>query len=106
MDNQAKHIPEQWVVDDEPLPARGFVRIRNTDFDEVCRVHKTGLAKYYGRAMLPQDIQERIRLIAAAPEMLEALKGMLEWARRVKVRNPGMEVVTAMNAITKAEGQS
>ena len=45
------------------------------------------------------------RLIAAAPELLEGLKGMLEWARRVKVSNPGPEIRNAIAAIAKAEGR-
>jgi len=40
----------------------------------------------------------------AAPELLEALMGMLEWARRVKGLNPGPEIVQAMNAIARAAG--
>ncbi len=44
-------------------------------------------------------------LIAAAPELLDALKGMLEWARRVKELNLGMEVFNATQAIAKAEGR-
>lgn len=39
----------------------------------------------------------------AAPELLEALKGMLQWARRVKEKNPGMEVSNACQAIASAE---
>lgn len=44
-------------------------------------------------------------LIAAAPALLEACKGMLEWARRVEEKNPGMEVAQAVNAIAQAEGE-
>jgi hypothetical protein len=44
------------------------------------------------------------RLIAAAPDLLEALEGMLEWARRVTQANPGPEVLKAVNAIQKAQG--
>ena len=44
-------------------------------------------------------------LIAAAPEMYEALKRMLAWARRVKQNNPGPEVMDALNAIAQAEGR-
>ena len=36
-----------------------------------------------------------------APNLLEALEGMLEWARRVKQRNTDMEVGNAVNAISK-----
>lgn len=44
-------------------------------------------------------------LLAAAPELLEALSGMLEWARRVKVANPGPEIAAALKAVAKAKGQ-
>jgi hypothetical protein len=46
------------------------------------------------------------RLIAAAPDLLEALRGMLEWARRVEQRNPGPEVAHAATVIAKAEGRA
>ncbi len=36
-------------------------------------------------------------------DLLAALKGMLEWARRVKECNPGMEVANAVNAVSRAE---
>ena len=45
------------------------------------------------------------RLIAAAPDLLKALEGMLEWARRVKGPNPGIEVANAYTAIKKATGE-
>lgn len=43
-------------------------------------------------------------LHASAPDLLEALKGILDWARRVRDINPGMEVSDALTAINKAEG--
>ena len=46
------------------------------------------------------------RLIAAAPELLSALQGMMEWARRVKGCNPGPEPAAAHDAIAKATGES
>ena len=57
-------------------------------------------------AYIEQDpIRPNAYLIAAAPELLEGLKGMLEWARRVKVSNPGPEIRNAIAAIAKAEGR-
>ena len=49
-----------------------------------------------------QPSQANARLIAAAPDLLAALQGMLEWARRVEVANPGHEIVDALEAIDKA----
>ncbi len=43
-------------------------------------------------------------LLAAAPELRDALAGMLEWARRVKGSNPGPEIGAALKAIAKAKG--
>ena len=37
--------------------------------------------------------------------LLEALKGMLLWVRRVEAVNPGIEIANAYNAIAKAEGK-
>jgi hypothetical protein len=44
------------------------------------------------------------RLIAAAPELLDACKAMLEWARRGETKNAGPEILLATNAVAKAEG--
>ena len=48
---------------------------------------------------------QNAQLIAAAPDLYESLYGMLEWARRIKSINPGMEVSKALNALRKAEGR-
>lgn len=54
----------------------------------------------------PPLIVRRCLLCSAAPELLVALEGMLEWARRAKLkeRNPGLEILNACTAIRKAEG--
>ena len=52
-----------------------------------------------------QTMNANATLIAAAPAMYEALKGMLEWARRIKQNNPGPEVMNALKAIAQAEGR-
>jgi hypothetical protein len=59
----------------------------------------------YGEHELNITADANARLIAAAPELLEALKGMMEWARRVKGSNPGPEVFEASAAIAKATGE-
>ena len=60
---------------------------------------------HYGNGIDVNDANANAALIAAAPELLDALKGMLEWARRVKELNLGMEVFNATQAIAKAEGR-
>lgn len=37
-----------------------------------------------------EEAGDNATLMAAAPELAAALKGMLDWARRVKQANPGM----------------
>ncbi len=50
-----------------------------------------------------EEQQANAQLIATAPDLLKACKGMLEWARRVKEKNAGMEVFNTEQAIAKAE---
>ena len=86
----AGHTPGPWRVieqDDE------MVISSDTSTDDVATV--------FGG----DSIEANAKLIAAAPSLLEALKGMLEWARRVKQSNPGLEVLNAIIAIDKAEGR-
>jgi hypothetical protein len=42
------------------------------------------------------------RLIAAAPDLLEACEGMLAWARRVKTISAGPEIAIAVAAVSRA----
>jgi len=41
--------------------------------------------------------------LVSAPDLLKALQGMLNWARRVKEKNPGMEIFNAIQAIAKTK---
>ena len=93
MTHTAKHTPGPWGVD-----ATGQVckRATNGSWDLIAYLDES---PYY------HDKFANARLIAAAPAMYEALKGMLEWARRVKQNNPGPEVMDALNAIARAEGR-
>ncbi len=53
-----------------------------------------------------EEREANAALIAAAPALLEACKGMLEWARRVKHANSGPEIAQAQAAITQAAGSA
>ena len=70
-------------------------------------VQRKSIREQWGKPSIATyiDNEADARLFAAAPAMYEALKGMLEWARRVKQNNPGPEVMEALNAIARAEGR-
>ena len=89
--NNTKHTPGPWQLDISPS---GFAHI----FSEKELVGTIGHIDMV-------KVKANATLIAAAPAMYEALKGMLEWARRVKQNNPGPEVMDALNAIARAEGR-
>ena len=55
------------------------------------------------QALIEEQARKLAKLEGINKSLLAALKGMLEWARRVKEINPGMEVAIARQAITKAK---
>jgi hypothetical protein len=85
------HTPGPWLAPDESDGA-DIWPVESDTGEHIADVYSA----------FPDDA----RLIAAAPELLEALRGMLEWARRVEQRNPGLEVAHAATAIAKAEGRT
>ena len=96
-----KGIREKWTPG--PWEVHGYAHVG--DFyihgaNKICDVVNPS-----GFYRSPKETEANARLIAAAPELLEGLKGMLEWGRRVKVSNPGPEIRNAIAAIAKAEGR-
>lgn len=91
---QAQHTPGPWHN------LQGF----NKEGLFVCEEIEPNICEMTSSRSI-EETQANARLIAAAPELLEALKGMLEWSRRVTVSNPGMEPAKALQAIAKAEGR-
>lgn len=64
---------------------------------------KSGMT-FFDRHVAWVTRKEDADLFVAAPELLEAAKGMLDWARRVHASNPGPEIARATAAIAKAGG--
>ena len=102
---QVKHTPGKWKIFDTTAIEKIFPDLQNSSNNGQLEIFAgdTPVAKI--RNGFAREAKENARLIAAAPELLEALEGMLEWARRVKERNPGMEIANAMRAVLKAEGR-
>jgi hypothetical protein len=94
--DKKQHTPAPWIYEYDHLHGDASVEIGDRRFVVQIDAINGGT----------EDEQiANARLIAAAPEMLEALEGMLEWARRVKGKPPeGLEVFNAINAIARAMG--
>lgn len=74
---------------------------------ELSEIRKTGYIAHEGIGVTSPDWEEAMangRMIAAAPEMLEALKGMREWARSF-LMDDHPTVIEADRVIAKAEGE-
>jgi hypothetical protein len=96
--NRTAHTPGPWIDDNErDHYARRVIRHNGVVVATVSEP-TAGLSV--------DEVTANGPVLAAAPEMLEALYGMLEWARRVTQANPGPEIATAIAAIAKAEGHS
>ena len=110
--SETKHTPGSWhigsgngegsIFGPEDCGRMVFESDRGTVLYPICKVING-----------PKQCQDEgaednanARLIAAAPDLLEALKGMLNWARRVQEPIPGPEIPRAHTAIAKAEPKS
>ncbi len=93
------HTPGPWRIDDMSLPARKFVRIE----PEICQINqKQRRDKYYGLKQLDEETRANANLIAAAPELLEALKNLVnDFDKSVWTTEPML--IAARAAIAKAE---
>lgn len=70
-----------WHLNTEPLPSRKYVTIR--DLERGVDIHVLAnqrRAKYYAVKQLNQETQEVIKLVHAAPDLLEACKELIQLA--------------------------
>ena len=100
---QSQHTPGPWVVTDAP-DAYGNAVFSVMTVDEYSYIYR-GLASAYGEA--------NANLIAAAPDMLEALEGIsvqlaaMDWENSANWNATCRENAFLLidNAITKAKGE-
>lgn len=89
-----KHTPGPWAFDDDRVITSPHTH--NDLDDDVCEV-------YGGNDDIAEVRRANARLIAAAPELLEALKELMVAADRVSAE-PVTWLGKARAAIAKAEG--
>jgi len=102
MNNRNKHTPGPWIVSDETRENFVWILDENSDTG-VCMVHTDTDSK--------DESDANARLIAAAPELLEALESMLDYLKRQAKENSRREWALhnahaefMRNAIAKATG--
>lgn len=100
--SNAKHTPGPWLVqettvyalNDERNPANRFTASVDSGWaDEKRRISR-------------QEVEANARLIAAAPELLEALSQAVESMQDSGYQNSHVAVMAARAAIDKATGES
>ncbi len=87
-----KHTPVPWrVAPDEPMIVETIAGKEIAD----CSLRNASFPSVENAAFI-------VRAVNAHEELVKALQGMMEWARRVKSINPGNEILNASNALLKA----
>ena len=68
------HTPGPWVVNCKPT-LRAIIQTSGEDADVICEVYK-----WFGAG---KEADANVKLIATAPELLEALELLTDWAEGV-----------------------
>lgn len=94
-----KHSPGPWTVEDDEQYPHAFARIKGPAMS-------LSWPKYASDLTPEQSRQREIdaNLIAAAPDLLEALKGLFSIANAEGVVGDDTTIPAALAAISKAEG--
>lgn len=94
MTQEMKHTPGPWEVGDLDQNSQRIVRSEHIEIC-TCWHHCVG--------SIEKQMEANARLIAAAPEMYEALKAAEEWLSGWASAEPYLETIRA--ALLKAEGR-
>lgn len=96
----SKHTPGPWEAHN------GEVTTRQENGRSYRRI---AAVQDYGIGSLVEVDEANARLIAAAPDLLEALKDLSDWGRTytspLDANSPHDLLIAAINAITKATGE-
>lgn len=101
---QTKHTPAPWMHEYDET-SKGYWHIYGNNGDIlVCSMQDNKSVMGNNKDPKPKTCQANARLIAAAPELLEALKMMVKLVNRTSLEVMP-EVKIACEAIAKAEGK-
>lgn len=93
------HTPGPWTAHDSPVDGAYPISTAFGDH-RICIAHAHGVFEEPGRI----EAQANARLIAAAPELLEALKRIMAAVNYGGIKMPAVIGIQASTAIAKAEG--
>lgn len=100
----SKHTPGPWrvIIDDTGGPFSGWPSVEAPDEIDAAVVLRAGFAQEFNQPFSQREALANAHLIAAAPDLLKALKGMVDY---VKNGNRYREHIdAAFEAILKSEG--
>lgn len=101
----AKHTPGPWTchvtVTDDDSWAPGVQKVEVESGETLIASYKTEYVEYPSQ----DECEANARLIAAAPELLEALSALMELERRGRFMPIGREWDAARAAIARATGE-
>ncbi len=105
----SKHTPGPWFINDHPYDNQPeYILAKTGDSKDDCRdIVNIAIVERNKNVIegwrSKEEAIANARLIAAAPEMLEALKTVVRYAQ--KSGDTSLAIGRAMNAIAKAEGK-
>lgn len=113
MTTESKHTPGPWVVQDETVIWTAVIDPPETSYDIGVPVADLWVSKsFVGPAYNRDEVAANARLIAAAPDMYEALEDLISsleitWRNGFSaVEDVQKELEFARTAIRKAKGEA
>lgn len=91
--NKQNFTPGPWKVMYATSPKAGECTLAVWPADTVDGYVGSPICKVSPEHLMNETDEANARLIAAAPELLEALKGMLKWADRTVLPRLGTEIM-------------
>ena len=103
MSDKTKHTPGPWEIKPEESN-RNYIRIRGSLVGELYKIANVPLPDYDCERDA-KECRANTRLIAAAPDLLEALQNLVDQCEQEPGWHQAPAIQSARAAIAKAEGR-